>query len=366
MKLKGVLVVSMAGLLMAIIAGHSSVQATERISVTDLASRRVSVPTNPERIICLGPGCLRLACYLGAEDKLVGIEGFEKANATGRSYRYARPSVIKLPTIGPGGPAAINKEPDLEAMVAAKPEVIFVTYLEPPKADVLQRKLGVPVVVLSYGRIGTFGEELYESIRLMGKILQREKRANDIISFIDLSRKDLRSRVRPYDNTKKVSVYAGAIGFQGSYGIESTEADYAPLEWVKGNNVVKQLNEAGHIFLNKEKILALNPEVIFVDGGGLSFVRTDYQKKPEFYHGLRAFTTNRVYILWPFNMYATNIDTVVADAYAAGKVLHPGAFADIDLKKKIDEIYIFFVGQSVREQMIRDFGELGSTWTKKP
>ncbi len=349
-----------------ILACASLCESGEGVTVTDLASRVVRVPVGPQRIICLGPGCLRLLCYLGAESRLVGVEGFEKTSLSGRSYRYAKPSVIKLPTVGPGGPASINREPDLEAVVLTRPEIIFITYMEPAKADALQRKLGIPVVVLSYGRAGIFGEELYRSLRIMGKVMEREKRAEEIVSFIALAQKDLASRVQRYDKAEKPSVYIGGIGFRGLYGIESTEVDYAPLEWVKGRNVVKTLNQTGHLFLNKEKLLALDPDVMFVDGSGLAFVEADYQKRPEFYGGLRPFRENRVYVLWPFNMYAANIDTVLADAYAAGKILYPSAFYDVDVDKKADKIFSFFVGQSVREAMAKEYGELGSLWKKKP
>jgi iron complex transport system substrate-binding protein len=366
MKRKSAVVIAVLSLLFGVIGADRGVcSAAETIIVTDIASRMVKVPLHPKRIICLGPGCLRLICYLGVEHRAVGIEAFEKANATGRSYRYAKPSLLKLPVIARGGPAAINKEPDLEAVLGLKPDVVFITYMEPAKADSLQKKLGIPVILLSYGRLGIFDKDLYESLGLVGRILQAEKRAADILSFVDLSKRDLDARVRPYNNTKKPTVYVGAIGYRGSYGIESTEADYAPLEWVKGNNVVKQVNESGHIFMNKEKILALDPEVIFIDGGGIRFMEAEYEKKPEFYRGLRAFRENRVCILWPFNMYATNIETVVADAYAVGKVLYPMVFDDIDPKKKADEVYSFFVGQSVRDQMVKDFGELASTWKKQ-
>lgn len=150
-------------------------RAAERLTVTDLASRTVSVPLGPRRIICLGPGCLRLLCYLGAEGRLVGVEGFEKTSAIGRSYRYAKPSILGLPVIGPGGPAAINKEPDLEAVIGVKPDIIFITYMEPGKADALQQKLGVPVIVLSYGRIGIFGRSSISPCGSWGRSLIAKK-----------------------------------------------------------------------------------------------------------------------------------------------------------------------------------------------
>ena len=39
--------------------------AQEKTTVIDLEKRIVEVPKNPERLICLGPGSLRLICYLG-------------------------------------------------------------------------------------------------------------------------------------------------------------------------------------------------------------------------------------------------------------------------------------------------------------
>jgi iron complex transport system substrate-binding protein len=47
------------------------------------------------------------------------------------------------------------------------------------------------------------------------------------------------------------------------------------------------------------------------------------------------------------------------DAYAVGKILYPKVFADIDPKKKADEVFRFFVGRAVNDHMEKDFGVLG-------
>ena len=334
----------------------------QRMTIKDRALRSVDLPVDPARIICLGPGCLRLICYLGLQDKVVGIEGFEKQHTTGRSYRYAHPELLSLPVIGPGGPASINKEPDLEAVLKVKPDLIFVLYMDPAKADTLQKKLGIPVVILSYGRAGTFDDEVYESLRLIGTILSKRKRADEVVAYIENARKDLQKRVQGIDDVKKPTVYAGAIGYRGPQGIESTEPDYAPIEWVRGRSLVKQVTDKEHAFIDREKLLTWNPEVIFLDGNGLESVNSDYGKKPEFYRGLKAVAEKRVYILWPFNTYTTNIDTVIVDAYTVGKILYPERFSNMDIVKKAAEVYGFFVGGSVYEQMKRDFGDLGASW----
>ncbi len=335
--------------------------AKETITVTDMAKRAVQVPRKPDRIVCVAPGTLRLICYLDVQDKLVGVEQFEKTRPVGRPYWIANPDLAKLPSIGPGGPKSINSEPDLEAILKVQPDVIFISYMKPAKADELQQKLGIPVVVLTYGRFATFDPVVYDSISLVGKIMGREARAKAIATFIKEAQDDLLGRVAQAAATDKPSVYVGGIGYKGYQGIESTDASYVPLEWVHANNVTKDVQEKGHLFVDKEQVLSWNPQIVFLDAGGMKLVKEDYRKKPAFYHGLQAFKNGTVYLLLPFNWYMTNIGTAIADGYACGKILYPGQFRDIDLPAKADEVYEFLVGKRVYTRMEEDFGELGGT-----
>lgn len=333
--------------------------AADTITVTDLTKRQVTVPKDPKRIICLSPGTLRLACYLGAQDKLVGVEEFEKKRPVGRPYWLANPQLAKLPSVGPGGPKSINGEPDLEAVLKVKPDTIFISYMKASNADALQKKLGIPVVVITYGRFASFDPAVFKSLLLMGKVLCKEKRAQEIVSYINDAQKDLLKRVDGIDVSEKPRVYVGAIGYKGFQGIESTDATYVPLEWVKANNVAKKLKPSGHFFIDKENLISWNPDVIFIDAGGMKLVQEDYKKKPDFYKGLKAFKDKKVYRLLPFNWYMTNIGTAVADAYACGKILYPKRFEDVDLQAKSDAIYRFFVGKPTYSGMTKAFGQLG-------
>ena len=109
-----------------------------------MANREVTVPFDPNRILCIGPGALRLVVYLQAENRVVGVEDMEKMNPGGRPYWIAHPELHRLPRCGPGGPAGINKKPDLETLLSLAPDVVFVTYMEGPLADEVTRTLGFP------------------------------------------------------------------------------------------------------------------------------------------------------------------------------------------------------------------------------
>lgn len=334
-------------------------QAKETITVVDLAKRSVQVPLGPERIIGLAPGSLRLICYLGKQDLVVGVENLEKSRPAGRPYWLANDQLLKLPTVGPGGVKSINASPDLELVLKASPEVVFVSYMSAELADTVQRKLGIPVVVLSYGPFATFDPVVYKSLRIMARILKAEKRADEVVSYVEGCRKDLAKRTANHDDSGKPRVYVGAVGFKGTQGIESTDASYVPLQWIGARNAARQWKKKGHLFIDKEQLLQCNPDVIFVDGGGARLMKEDMRRKTEFYEGLKAFRTKNVYRLHPFNWYVTNIGTAIADAYTAGKILYPKEFSDIRVEKKADEVYSFLLGKPVYKTMERDYGKLG-------
>ena len=56
-----------------------SEEESEGLSVTDMMGRTVTVPAGAESFICIGPGCLRLYCYVADESQLAGVEEVEKS-----------------------------------------------------------------------------------------------------------------------------------------------------------------------------------------------------------------------------------------------------------------------------------------------
>ncbi|SLM29775.1 conserved exported hypothetical protein [Desulfamplus magnetovallimortis] len=315
--------------------GHSYPKGS--ISITDMAGRNISLPATPSRIACIGPGALRLIVYLEAHEKVAGVEDMEKLNPGGRPYWLATHQKFeKLPRIGPVGPAGINKKPDMEALLAVNPDLIFITYMDAGLADEVEKTLSIPVVVLSYGALGTFDKAVFKAMEIAGKVLDRKKRANEIIEYIEALRKDLQHRTGDIPDNQKPGVYVGGIGYRGAHGIESTESNYIPLDWCNAINLAERIEAriGSHIFADKEILLGLDPDVIFIDGGGLELVIQDFHKKKKFYRALKAFRNQRIYTLLPFNFYSTNIATALSDAYAIGKILYPDQFKDLDVEKK--------------------------------
>lgn len=346
-----------------VLMGCSAAQAGKEVNkpevgqvvVTDLVGREVSVKVPAQRIVAIGPGSLRLVAYANGTDRVVGIEDMEKKQPTGRPYMLAYPELKDLPTIGQGGADSV---PDEETLLSVKPDVIFASYMvDKAKAENLQAKTGIPVVVLSYGALATFNEEdIYSSLDLVGKVIGTQSRTEEVISYLKNSKADLAERTKGIADSDKPRVYVGALGMKGTQGIESTQAKYPPFVNIGALNVADETGKTGSLMIEREKLLSWDPDILFIDEGGFSKVLADAQKNPAFYQSLSAVKNGQVYGQIPYNFYTTNLDTALADAYYAGKVIFPDKFQDIDPIKKSDEIYSFLLGKPVYEQMAKDYG----------
>ncbi|ENN96057.1 periplasmic binding protein [Methanocaldococcus villosus KIN24-T80] len=248
----------------------------EKRVIKDILGREVEIPKEVNRIVCIGPGCLRLIVYLNATDKVVGVESSEKLwTPYGRPYRLAHPELANLPIIGQGGP---SPKPNIEKIIEVHPNVIFYTFATKDAADELQKKTGIPVVVLDYGVLGTFkNDKLYQSIRIAGKVLNKEDRAEEVINFIDKTLEDLNKRTMDINN--KPSVYVGGVGYKGMRGIESTFSNFPPLMAINTKSVVdNEVSGYKWVSISKEKLLEWNPDYIFIDEGGFLLIKKIIKK----------------------------------------------------------------------------------------
>ncbi len=324
------------------------------VSITDMSGRSVELQIPAAKVCAIGPGALRLICYTGAAGKVVGIENMEKRWSTGRPYILAYPELLDLPVIGQGGP---DSTPDPEALLSVNPDVMFAAYLvDASEANELQEKTGIPVVVLSYGELGTFDQQLLDSVRLVGQLTGNQARAWEVVDFIKGCQDDLNKRTSGITNDQKPTVYAGGIGMKGTHGIESTQADFPPFTAINARNVMDETGRKGSVMIDKEQLLQWDPNIIFIDESGWQMVQDDYAKNPGLYTSLKAVQNDEVYGYLPYNYYTTNVDTALADAYFMGTVIYPNSFKDIDPVEKAGEIYRFLLGKDTYERMSKDFG----------
>jgi iron complex transport system substrate-binding protein len=314
-------------------------------TVVDLAGRTVAVPGNVERLIALGPGALRLVTYLGAADRIVGIEDFEKRMARDL---YVRPyasvldeSFFQLPVVGTGGPGVL---PDSETLLLCRPDLIVAVNMDPAQLDNIHARTGVPVVGLSYGELGVWRDEARQSLTLLGKVLGKSERASAINQYVASLEGELKQRTAHLNEEDSPSAYFGGISYKGAQGLTSTEAGYPPARLAGVGNLADGLGKTGHFLIDKEQILVWNPEFIFVDTGSRPILDADFENNRGFYRLLKAVNTGRVFSVLPYNYYNTNIELALINAYFVGKSVYPDRFDDVNMEDKAGEIMATFLG----------------------
>jgi len=318
--------------------------AVQGAEIEDLAGRRIELPEKIGKIAAVGPGALRLIVYLNAEDKVVGVEEFEKRNQQ-RPYILAEPELLELPVIGPqfGG--------DAELIAAQEPDLIFASYLSPAQLNNLQKKTKTPVLSINNGSAGSMTEEDFKrALNFMAEILNKTKRAEELVNYFEEQKAELEKITK---DSAVESVYIGGIGNKGAQGITSTEAAYPPFKYLSLNNIIEDENR-GNFSISRERLLLENPELIFIDQGGIELVNKDLRREEFSY--LKAYQDNNIYQLLPYNHYTTNFATMLADAYYLAGIVYPDEFEQIDAVKKADQIYQKFVGEPVYDEMAEIFG----------
>ena len=332
--------------------------------ITDAHQRTVNVPEKIDRIICSGSGCLRLITYFNAQALVVAVDDIEKRKKKldARPYLLANRQYKKLPVFG-----QFRGHDDPEKILGLKqfPQVIFKTYGTAGYDPVeLEKKTGIPVVVLEYGDLAKNRKKLFNALTIIGQVLSKESRAAELISFFSGQIEELENRTK--DIPHKKSCFVGGIAFKGPHGFQSTEPSYPPFQFVNARNIaaVGLVSEKNirHSNFSKEKILEADPDVLFMDlstllmgtdQGGLHELKTD-----PVYQALSAVKTRQVYCVLPYNLYTQNLGSILADAWYIGKVLYPEQFRDINPNKKADDIYQFLVSKPVFSDMNAMFSGL--------
>jgi iron complex transport system substrate-binding protein len=342
------------------------IESESLITVVDGLGREVSVPHDPQAVICSGAGSLRLLTYLQAQDRVVAVDDMEgrRPRFDARPYSLANPQFAALPLFGE---FRGHDNPELIAALDPQPQVVFKTNASMGTDPIdLERKTGIPVVVLNYGDLSGHREDFYNALKTMAAVMDREQRAEQVIAFFEATIADLDRRTADIPQEKKKSCYVGGVAYRGPHGLQSTEPVYPPFMFVHSDNVAYvpdgSLAELEHADVAKEQIVAWDPDVLFVD---VSTLQSDPQASAVYelqndpaYTGLQAVRAAEVYGVLPYNWYTINYGSILADAYFVGKVLYPDRFRDIEPAATADQIYSFLVGRAVFQQLNNAFQQM--------
>jgi len=360
---KGLLLLILVMLLMTITGCSSNqpenaegLEAEEELStgsplvITDMAGRQVEIPDKIEKVSTLCGCAHRFLVYLNAEEMITGVRESEKREPLRSPWNMAiRDIVLELPVIS---------GEDAETIIAVNPDIMVATQTADGfdffEHELLAEKVGIPLIILRpYVSFSAHQDKVFESIEILGLILDREERAAELTAGIKAIIADLDQRTASLDDEQRPTVYVGGKAWAGSHGIISTSSMYTAFDFINASNVAAEVGEE-NAFIDKEALLLWDPDYIFLESTGLEQALEDL-RAPEF-SGLKAVQSGNIYRIHPKIWTNTNYETVLVNAYYIGSIIYPEQFADLDFVSKADEVYTLFLGKSVLEDMITVHG----------
>lgn len=178
---------------------------------------------------------------------------------------------------------------DAESVLRFRPDLVLVTSYSRPETLALLRRAGVRLVVFEH-----FGalEEVYESLRILGRELGQEARAEALIARCRARQEALAARLK---GVRPVRVLAGSI-YPFTAGTGTTFQDLC--DHAGAVNVAAEAGLKGHAPTPSETLLTWNAEVLVVtsDQPGGEDIRARLALMPH-YRALPAFRANRLVVL---------------------------------------------------------------------
>lgn len=227
-----------------------------------------------ERIIALSPSINEIIYALGDGDKIVG-------NTEYCDFPEASKSKTKV-----GG----YFSPNLEKIVSLKPDLVIMLENSKKLSQKLH-KLGIKTKVLKLTKL----EEIQNSIKIIGDILNKEKEASQILNDINVELQDIRNIIQ---NKKILIVIHAPLSIEKRIFVVGQNLYFDDIINLSGNTNAFQSKRKGQPVLNVENIIATNPDIIIL----LSSLRVkrgisiDEIKKPWLTLPITAVKENNIYV----------------------------------------------------------------------
>ena len=309
----------------------------KKLTLIDQADRTVTVPRPIERVVSTFPSLTRVIVELGGVDKLVGVSDYTTMDKYAANLLELRayPELKELPGVGS------YREPNLEQIVFLKPDVVF-SSRSPEQANVIQMNTGIPTVALSvsYPYEGKGGA--FEAYRLAGRVIGKEERAEELISFVNEEFDKVRDVVSEIPDSERVRVYY--MGWGKITRPHMTE--YGPIEIAGGINVAAGSGYGWKVETTKEQVIKWNPDIILIHSPGKSHfggtLVEDILSDPDL-QSINAVKNGKVYYS-KGGYIGRNPATGVTEVLYMAKLFYPEKFGDLDVEEEGNRILEKFYG----------------------
>jgi Periplasmic binding protein. len=278
-------------------SAKTEVKTTFPLKITDFMGRQVTIKKEPKRIVSLSPSTTELIYAIGAGKDVVGVTNYD-------DYPPEVKSVAKV-----GG----YEGPNIEAILAQKPDIVFASNLSGKDQMETIEKSGIPVVVIEAQNIN----QIYDSIKILGEITGNTEKGNEIIKTMKDKIKEINDKVK---DLPKVNVFY-VVDTNGNWTAGKGTFIDELITLAGGNNVASDAN--GWAQYSVEKLIQKNPDVIITSQHATNAKNI---KNMPGYKDTKAAKEGKIFVISNDDIINRASDRIVLGLEEIAKDLHPEAF----------------------------------------
>ena len=277
---------------------------------------------------------------------------------TWNSFARQFPQMLKIPSLGPGGPTAINPE----QVLALKPDVVILPSLARyDDADLrlvsMLKAAHIPVVKIDL-RVHLL-KNTRRSVEIFAEVLNQQARAQAFNRFYDAHMQVIRQRLAGWHGKKPSVLLQLHLGRRNECCVTAVNGSLGELlNAAGGDNIARHTQHGVFGRLSEEQVIAAQPDYYFATGFAnnetqgllklgpevaLSAVQSSFTTLTAQQNGLRELTAlhnGHSAVIW-MNFYLSPWHIAATEFMA--KTLYPQLFADINPEETLQQIFHDFL-----------------------
>ncbi|AMK14579.1 ABC transporter substrate-binding protein [Methanobrevibacter olleyae] len=346
-----VLIVLIAcGVAISLFASPYSVNSSGNQTITDMANRTVTIPSEVNRVVATSPPMTTIM-YMLAPEKLAGVN----FQWTDEELKYVPDQYKdKFPVVGGWFG---SQDGNYEEFIASEPDLVVEGIDEGMGVDLStveerqEKFASLPVVSVTDNTNVT---KIDNTIEFLAKLLGAEDKANQLIGFNDKYLSEVQTIANSIPDSEKKSVYY-ASGEDGLSTYASGSSHGQLISLVGGKNVADTeiQNTGGELTVSIEQIISWNPDIIIATDE--DFYKNVYNDSK--WASLKAVKNHQVYISpqSPFKWFdrPPGANIIIGVPWTA-KVIYPDKYSNINMVDATKEFYTNFYHYDLSDEEAKD------------
>lgn len=335
-------------------------------TVTDALGREVEIPSNLDRgIITLGSnGPLRFASMFDVIDDIIEVDKGDVTDAkNGRAYSYAF-AYDRLDVETQTHADNKLESATVEIIGEKNPSLIITSNSvwnnNAENFKILEKKCTIVVLMdqqMQYmcDENGKLSEYMTFNINILGKVLNKEDRAKELISGIEGIIQDIMKNKGDTDT----KVYVAGVTINGSNPLNTTFPIYLPFNINGVKNAYDLGSTANKAELRIEDFTKMDIDMIVVDPSSSDQIKGNMNSQlvMQYIHGINNDSDKSndipIYITVPIVWDSINYDCALASAYYTSYLVY-GNLTHDQVEEKIRNIFNVFYGEENAKYVFDD------------